>query len=152
MKRVALLVCLALVLAMTALAWGAEKKVVRIWHTETEPQSVAGFQQIINDFEKLNPDISVKQEAMAWGDLEAKLTAALAAGAPPDASHGQAVTCASFYAKGLLRAPGRKPIPGKSPPSRTRSASGSPGGPPPRGRLPRSGGPWWRSGLEPLCS
>ena len=81
----------------------AEKKVVRIWHTETEPQSVAGFQQIINDFEKLHPDITIKQEALAWGDLEAKLTAALAAGAPPDASHGQAVTCASFYAKGLLR-------------------------------------------------
>ncbi len=64
---------------------------------------MAAFQQIINDFEKLHPDITVKQEALAWGDLEAKLTAALAAGAPPDASHGQAVTCASFYAKGLLR-------------------------------------------------
>lgn len=83
--------------------WPAEKKVVRIWHTETEPKSVQAFQEIINDFEKLHPDITVKQEALAWGDLEAKLTAALAAGAPPDASHGQAVTCASFYAKGLLR-------------------------------------------------
>jgi len=81
----------------------AEKKVVRIWHTETEPQTVAAFQEIINDFEKLHPDITVKQEALAWGDLEAKLTAALAAGAPPDASHGQAFTCASFYHKGLLR-------------------------------------------------
>jgi ABC-type glycerol-3-phosphate transport system substrate-binding protein len=103
MKRVALVVCLALVLGMMSFAWGAEKKVVRIWHTETEPQSVAAFQQIITDFEKQNPDITVKQEALAWGDLEAKLTAALAAGSPPDASHGQAVTCASFYAKGLLR-------------------------------------------------
>jgi len=84
-------------------AWAAEKKVLRIWHTETEPQSVQAFQGIINEFEKLRPDITVKQEALAWGDLEAKLTAALAAGAPPDASHGQAVTCASFYAKGLLR-------------------------------------------------
>jgi len=83
--------------------WAAEKKLVRIWHTETEPKSVQAFQEIINDFEKLHPDIAVKQEALAWGDLEAKLTAALAAGAPPDASHGQAVTCASFYAKGLLR-------------------------------------------------
>jgi len=83
--------------------WAAEKKLVRIWHTETEPKSVQAFQEIINDFEKLHPDITVKQEALAWGDLEAKLTAALAAGAPPDASHGQAVTCASFYAKGLLR-------------------------------------------------
>jgi len=94
---------LILSLSWTTFAWAAEKKVVRIWHTETEPQTVAAFQQIINDFEKLNPDITVKQEALAWGDLEAKLTAALAAGAPPDASHGQAVTCASFYAKGLLR-------------------------------------------------
>jgi multiple sugar transport system substrate-binding protein len=83
--------------------WAQEKKVVRIWHTETEPLSVKAFQEIINAFEKVHPDITVKQEALAWGDLEAKLTAALAAGAPPDASHGQAVTCASFYAKGLLR-------------------------------------------------
>jgi multiple sugar transport system substrate-binding protein len=83
--------------------WAQEKKLVRIWHTETEPQTVKAFQEIINDFEKVRPDITVKQEALAWGDLEAKLTAALAAGAPPDASHGQAVTCASFYAKGLLR-------------------------------------------------
>lgn len=102
MRRLALMI-LILSLSLTTFAWGAEKKVVRIWHTETEPQTVAAFQQIINDFEKLNPDITVKQEALAWGDLEAKLTAALAAGAPPDASHGQAVTCASFYAKGLLR-------------------------------------------------
>jgi multiple sugar transport system substrate-binding protein len=83
--------------------WAAEKKVVRVWHTETEPQTIAAVQEIINDFEKLHPDITVKQEGLAWGDLEAKLTAALAAGAPPDASHGQAITCASFYHKGLLR-------------------------------------------------
>ena len=67
------------------------------------PQSVAAFQEIINDFEKLNPDITVKQEALAWGDLEAKLTAALAAGAPRMPPMGRPFTCASFYAKGLLR-------------------------------------------------
>jgi multiple sugar transport system substrate-binding protein len=103
MRKAALIVCLALVLATTSLAWGVEKKVVRVWHTETEPQTVAAVQEIINAFEKLHPDITIKQEGLAWGDLEAKLTAALAAGSPPDASHGQAVTCASFYAKGLLR-------------------------------------------------
>ena len=92
-----------LILSIPFVVFAAEKKVVRIWHTETEPQTVAAFQEIINDFEKLHPDITVKQEALAWGDLEAKLTAALAAGAPPDASHGQAFTCASFYHKGLLR-------------------------------------------------
>jgi multiple sugar transport system substrate-binding protein len=97
------LVLMVLVVTLALSASAQEKKVVRIWHTETEPKSVQAFQEIINDFEKLRLDISVKQEALAWGDLEAKLTAALAAGAPPDASHGQAVTCASFYAKGLLR-------------------------------------------------
>ncbi len=91
------------VLALPIPTRAQEKKVVRIWHTETEPQSVKAFQGIIDSFEKVRPDITVKQEALAWGDLEPKLTAALAAGAPPDASHGQAVTCASFYAKGLLR-------------------------------------------------
>jgi multiple sugar transport system substrate-binding protein len=85
------------------MAFPAEKKVVRVWHTETEPATIAAFQEIINDFEKLHPDITIMQEGLAWGDLEAKLTAALAAGSPPDAAHGQAITCASFYAKGLLR-------------------------------------------------
>jgi multiple sugar transport system substrate-binding protein len=103
MRRGAGVACLALVLGLVTSAWGGEKKVVRIWHTETEPQTVAAMQAIANDFEKLHPDISIRQEGLAWGDLEAKLTAALAAGAPPEASHGQAVTCASFYAKGLLR-------------------------------------------------
>jgi multiple sugar transport system substrate-binding protein len=103
MRRAALIVGLVVVLGMMSFAWGAEKKVVRVWHTETEPQTIAAFQKIINDFEKLHPDITVKQEGLAWGDLEAKLTASLAAGSPPDAAHGQAITCASFYAKGLLR-------------------------------------------------
>jgi len=103
MRRRALLAGLTLVVVAVSSAWGAEKKVVRIWHTETEPASKQAFQQIITDFEKLHPDVTIQQEAMAWGDLEAKLTAALAAGAPPEASHGQAVTCASFHAKKLLR-------------------------------------------------
>jgi ABC-type glycerol-3-phosphate transport system substrate-binding protein len=37
----------------------AEKKVVRVWHTETEPATIAAFQEIINDFEKLHPDVCV---------------------------------------------------------------------------------------------
>ncbi len=97
------LITVLCILSIPIIAFSAEKKVVRIWHTETEPQTIAAFQEIINDYERLHPDITVRQEGLAWGDLEAKLTAALAAGAPPDASHGQAFTCASFYHKGLLR-------------------------------------------------
>ena len=97
MRRGAGIAFLAMLLAWATWAWGGEKKVVHVWHTETEPQTVAAMQEIANDFEKLHPDINIRQEGLAWGDLEAKLTAALAAGAPPEASHGQAFTCASFY-------------------------------------------------------
>ena len=101
MRRGILIVIL--IFAMASFAWGAEKKVVRLWHTETEAQTIAAFQSIIDEYEKTHPDVTIKQEGLAWGDLEAKLTAALAAGAPPEVSHGQAITCASFAQKGLLR-------------------------------------------------
>jgi multiple sugar transport system substrate-binding protein len=92
----------ALLLCSTA-ASAADKKVIRLWQTETEPQTLAVLNQIAADYEKTHPDVSIKIEGLAWGDLEKKLTAALAAGAPPDATHGQPITCVSFAAKGLLR-------------------------------------------------
>src|SRR5947209_12684830 len=93
----------ALVLSVTVLADAADKKVIRLWQTETEPQTLALLNQTAAEDEKTHPDVSIKIEGLAWGDLEKKLTAALAAGAPPDAAHGQPITCVSFAAKGLLR-------------------------------------------------
>jgi multiple sugar transport system substrate-binding protein len=101
-RTTALIVAIATLL-LTSSGADAQKKVVRIWQTETEPQSLAVLNQIAADFEKLRPDVDVIIEGLAWGDLEKKLTAALAAGAPPEASHGQPITCVSFAAKGLLR-------------------------------------------------
>src|SRR2546427_4290560 len=92
-----------LVLSVTALVEAADKKVIRLWQTETEPQTLAVLNQVAAEYEKAHPDVSIKIEGLAWGDLEKKLTAALAAGAPPDAAHGQLITCVSFAAKGLLR-------------------------------------------------
>jgi multiple sugar transport system substrate-binding protein len=101
-SRFSAVVCTAILL-LSAASGEAQKKTVRLWQTETEPQTLAVLNQIAADFEKANPGIEVKIEGLAWGDLEKKLTAALAAGAPPDAAHGQPITCASFAAKGLLR-------------------------------------------------
>src|SRR2546430_10267521 len=92
-----------LVLAAAGPAGPADKKVIRLWQTETEPQTLAVLNQVAAEYEKTHPDVSIKIEELAWGDLEKKLTAALAAGAPPDATHGQPITCVSFAAKGLLR-------------------------------------------------
>lgn len=90
-------------LGLALVAPAHAQKVVRIWQTETEAQTLAVLNQIAAEFEKTRPGVSVKIEGLAWGDLEKRLTAALAAGAPPDASHGQPITCVSFAAKGLLR-------------------------------------------------
>jgi multiple sugar transport system substrate-binding protein len=97
------LALVTLALAGAVVAEAQDKKVVRIWQTETEPQTLAVLHQLAAEFEKTRPNVEVKIEGLAWGDLEKKLTAALAAGAPPDATHGQPITCASFAAKGLLR-------------------------------------------------
>src|SRR5207247_578858 len=102
-RRTLAVALFALVLAVVVLAEAADKKVIRLWQTETEPQTLAVLNQIAAEYEKTHPDVSVKIEGLAWGDLAKKLTAALAAGAPPDAAHGQPITCVSFAAKGLLR-------------------------------------------------
>ena len=80
----------------------AAQKVIHVWHTETNPNSRTAIANIISRFEKLHPDIKVEAEALAWGDLEGKIMAALAAGSPPELSHGQPITCAALQAKGLL--------------------------------------------------
>ena len=93
----------AVVLSAAAVAGAADKKIIRLWQTEAEPQTLAVLNQTAAEYEKTHPDVAIKIEGLAWGDLEKKLTAALAAGAPPDAAHGQPITCVSFAAKGLLR-------------------------------------------------
>src|SRR5437016_11002128 len=90
----------AALLLLTGSVDAADKKVVRLWQTETEPQTLAVLNQVAAEYEKTHPDVSIKIEGLAWGDLEKKLTAALAAGAPPDATHGQPITGVSFAGKG----------------------------------------------------
>ena len=94
------LVCLSL-WVFGGMAFAA-KKVIHVWHTETNPKSRKAMANIVKRFEALHPDIKVEAEALAWGDLEGKIMAALAAGSPPELSHGQPITCAALQAKGLL--------------------------------------------------
>jgi len=102
-KKLSLVVGLALLVVM-ALAGAAlaEKKVIHVWHTETNPASRTAVANIVARFEAKHPDIKVEAEALAWGDLEGKIMAALAAGSPPELSHGQPITCAALQAKGIL--------------------------------------------------
>jgi multiple sugar transport system substrate-binding protein len=83
-------------------AAAAADKVVTMWHTEPNPKSVAVLADIVARYEAAHPGIKINLEPIPWGDLDTKLQAALAAGAPPDASHGQAYVERSLSAKGLL--------------------------------------------------
>ena len=57
---------------------------IRLWHMEQPPQRVARVQQLIDEFNKANPNIVVKQEPQNWGEVYAKAPAAIAAGNAPD--------------------------------------------------------------------
>lgn len=92
----------ALAISMSLAQPAAAQKVVTMWHTEPNAATVAVMTDIIAEFEQQNPGVKVEQEAIGWGDLDAKMQAALAAGAPPDMAHGQAYVERSLSAKGLL--------------------------------------------------
>ncbi len=76
---------------------------VSIWHTEREPNTVKAFQEIADDFKALYPNITIRQQALSVSEIENRLVAALAAGAPPDCAQALQTAPPSFYAKGLLR-------------------------------------------------
>src|SRR5262249_62125845 len=80
----------------------AQDKVLRIWHTETEPQTIKAFNNIARRFEAKSPGIKIEAEGLAWTDLEGKIMAALAAGSPPELSDGQPITLTALQSKGLL--------------------------------------------------
>ena len=81
---------------------GQAQKVIRVWHTETQANSQEAMRNIARRFEAKNPGVKVEVEGLAWGDLEGKIMASLAAGTPPELSHGQPITCSALQAKGLL--------------------------------------------------
>lgn len=80
----------------------AADKVVRVWHTEANPRSKQAIANIVARFEAAHPGIKIEAEALAWGDLEGKIMASLAAGSPPELSHGQPITCSALQQQGML--------------------------------------------------
>lgn len=57
---------------------------VVFWHMEMLPHRVAAWQQIIDQFHALHPNIRVTQEVQDWGMIYPKITAAVTAGTQPD--------------------------------------------------------------------
>src|SRR5215207_10238539 len=100
--RLSTITAAAVAAGFIAIAPAQAQKVVRVWHTETEPQTIKAFNEIARRFEAKNPGVKIEAEGLAWGDLEGKIMASLAAGNPPELSHGQPITCTALQSKGLL--------------------------------------------------
>jgi len=92
----------AVAIGLTGTALAQPVKTVRVWHTETNPASQAAVAEIVKRFEASRPGVKIEAEALSWNDLEGKIMAALAAGSPPELSHGQPVTCAALLQQKLL--------------------------------------------------
>ncbi len=90
---------LALLLPATL---AAQERVIQVWHTEPNPATKAVMDGIIADFIEMHPDVRIEHEAVSWGDLDLKLQAALAAGAPPTLAQAQTYVERSLAAKGML--------------------------------------------------
>lgn len=75
---------------------------ITIWHTESTPATVEAMDEIIAGFEAENPGMTVTQESVAWGDLQVKLQAALAAGDMPELTHVEPMFVRTLYEQDLL--------------------------------------------------
>jgi len=57
---------------LASAAGAADKKVIRLWQTETEPQTLAVLNHMAAEYEKTHPDVSIKIEGLAntlaWND------------------------------------------------------------------------------------
>ncbi|UCF98935.1 MAG: sugar ABC transporter substrate-binding protein [Spirochaetaceae bacterium] len=90
MKRNLFLVML--LIAVVFVAWTGGQKgpaagkemAVDFWHHESPTHRVDAFQKVIDDFQKSNPNVTVTQHVVPWGDSITKVMASLAANNPPD--------------------------------------------------------------------
>jgi multiple sugar transport system substrate-binding protein len=74
----------ASVVGMPAIVRAQGARTVRLWTTQSAPAQVTVYRQLIRDFETANPGIKVALELVSDEDVFPKLTAAHAAGDPPE--------------------------------------------------------------------
>lgn len=111
MRRKARLTSVAAVAAVAALtactgsgpdSSGDGTVTINLWHTESTPITVEAMQEIIDEYEAAHPGVEIVQETVAWGDLQVKFQAALAAGDLPEITHVEPMFVRTLYGQDLL--------------------------------------------------
>jgi multiple sugar transport system substrate-binding protein len=87
-KKILLVFSALLVLVSWCLFAGGSKKEEKIsitfWHHEPPAHRVKAFQEVIDRYMELHPNVQVTQEAVPWGDAWPKTLAAIETGTAPD--------------------------------------------------------------------
>jgi multiple sugar transport system substrate-binding protein len=76
---------------------------IKFWHQESDPKSVKAVEDMAAQFKQLYPNVTVEATVLGWADMETKLLAAHAAGAPPETVDGFNQGMAWAQGRGLLR-------------------------------------------------
>lgn len=76
---------------------------INIWHTESTPITVQAMQDMIDAYEADHPGVEIVQETVAWGDLQVKMQAALAAGDLPELTQVEPMFVRTLYSQDLLQ-------------------------------------------------
>lgn len=84
-------------------AIGQSQRTVRIWTTQSAPDQVKIYREMIADFETKNPKIKIALELVSNDDIYPKLAAAHAAGQPPEiCSNTNTAVPGALYGNRLL--------------------------------------------------
>jgi len=75
---------------------------ITFWHHEAPAHRVAAFQKVIELFQEENPDITVTQEVVMWGDAWVKSLSALEAGTLPEFQFAIPDLTLTMYKAGAL--------------------------------------------------
>ncbi len=89
-------------MALMPVVAGAAAKEIVFWSDQSEPWQQDVIKAMIADFESKNPDVKVNVEYIAFKDRQAKLTAALAGGTPPEVALLSSNYATSLPAQGVM--------------------------------------------------
>lgn len=82
-NRLFLVMVFALVLVLSCGTLTNAKKGVRFITDETDPESITAFTEIIDEFEKLHPDVEIIPEYVSYEDIFLKVMSMVRAGMQP---------------------------------------------------------------------
>jgi ABC-type glycerol-3-phosphate transport system substrate-binding protein len=81
----------------------SEPITIKFWHQESDPKSVKAVEDMAAQFKASHPNVTVEPTVLGWADMETKLVAAHAAGAPPELVDGFNQGMAWAVGRGLVR-------------------------------------------------